>query len=154
MTKTLYELFPPLSDNGHVITLQAEKVNQTTIDDRTYAFGASDGIVKFEGKPFAHNDVIVSSDGWQKVVSICKRGELNVIGGKPITVAELPSSIPLEWKGSEIPTVLESHPDNEIHLLRPCLYLPTPDPASGVHHDQPQLREGPNPLALTLTLTR
>jgi alkylated DNA repair dioxygenase AlkB len=119
----VYELFPTQSCKSQsVITLNEGSNNHIEVNSGIFIdVQAHDGVVFCNGTSFAHNAQI-EGEQWQRVVSICKRGELNIIQSTMLnnTLSELQAIIPEEWRKKciEMPHILLSDPSNKTYLLR------------------------------------
>jgi hypothetical protein len=114
----VYELFPSQVDET-IITLQHGITNIEVDIGLTIHVHACNGKIMYQGKEFHHNDVIRMDKIWQRVVSICKRGQLNVIESTCIVDSlALTSSLPIEWANIETPLIVKSNPRNKLNLLK------------------------------------
>jgi hypothetical protein len=116
----VYELFPSKDNDAKgVITLQ-HGINKIEVDiGLSIDVKACDGKIIYQGKEFLHNDIIRIDKIWQRVVSICKRGQLNVIESTCIVDSlALKTSLPIEWANIETPLIVKSNPRNKLNLLK------------------------------------
>jgi hypothetical protein len=119
----VYELFPTQSCKSQsVITLNEGSNNHIEVNSGIFIdVQAHDGVVFCNGTSFAHNAQI-EGEQWQRVVSICKRGELNIIQSTILdyNLSELQTIIPEDWRKKciEMPQILLSDPRNKTQLLR------------------------------------
>lgn len=118
----VYELYP--TDINHlespVITLH-EGLNELQSSEKTpIHIRAHNGSVTWNGEKKVHNDIVkIDYEGeiFERVISIVKRGELNVVESRKLNDWE--SGVKGVWPSHiEVPRIGFSHKQNEMYLLK------------------------------------
>lgn len=121
----LYELYPAeINLTSPVITLR-EGLNKLQVSERiTVHIRAHNGSILWNGEQKVHNDIVnIHYKGEvferKRVISIVKRGELNVVESTRLDLCNWENAVKSVWPlHIELPRIGFSHKQNEMYLLK------------------------------------
>lgn len=119
----LYELYPIDNDVTSSVHTLDEGQNNLQISEKIFvSINAHSGAITINDDKKIHNDIIKiqhESGVFERVVSIVRRGELNLIESTRLDAKHWEKQVQRVWPSlMELPRIVFSHKQNEIHLLK------------------------------------